>query len=210
MNDTASVLRELLERRVLILDGAMGTMIQRRGLSEADYRGARFEKHGKDLKGDMDILALTRPDVLRAIHDEYFAAGADIAETNTFGATTIVQSEYGLSDCAYEINLAAARTAKESAREWTKRTPHKPRFVAGSIGPLNKTLSLSPSVSDPGFRAVTFEQVREAYGQQVKALVEGGADILLVETIFDTLNAKAALVAIEDVFESEGVRLPVM
>jgi 5-methyltetrahydrofolate--homocysteine methyltransferase len=210
MNDTASILRELLERRVLVLDGAMGTMVQRRGLSEADYRGARFEKHGQDLKGDTDILALTRPDVLRAIHDEYFEAGADIAETNTFGATTIVQAEYGLSDFAYEINVAATRAAKQSAVEWTRRTPKKPRFVAGSIGPLNKTLSLSPSVSDPGFRAVTFDEVRSAYGQQVKGLIAGGADILLVETIFDTLNAKAALVAIEDVFESEGVRLPVM
>ncbi len=210
MNDTAGILRELLDRRVLVLDGAMGTMIQRRGLSEADYRGARFEKHEHDLKGDMDILALTRPDVIRSIHDAYFEAGADIAETNTFGATTIVQSEYGLHDCAYEINLAAARTAKQSAAEWTRRTPHKPRFVAGSIGPLNKTLSLSPSVADPGFRAVTFDQVREAYGQQVKALIEGGVDILLLETIFDTLNSKAALFAIDEVFEAHGVRLPVM
>jgi 5-methyltetrahydrofolate--homocysteine methyltransferase len=210
MIDTETTLRELLRQRILVLDGAMGTMIQRRGLTEADYRGARFERHPKDLKGDTDVLALTRPDVLRAIHDEYFDAGADIAETNTFGATSIVQAEYGLEHAAYEINLAAARVAKESAVAWTKRTPRKPRFVAGSIGPLNKTLSLSPSVADPGYRAVTFDQVREAYADQVRALVEGGVDILLVETIFDTLNAKAALVAIEEVFEEKGTRLPVM
>ncbi len=205
-----NVLRELLARRILVLDGAMGTMVQRRGLSEADYRGARFERHGQDLKGDTDVLALTRPDVLRSIHDAYFDAGADIAETNTFGATRIVQAEYGLADAAYEMNVAAARAAVESARAWTKRTPGKPRFVAGSIGPLNKTLSLSPSVADPGFRAVTFDEVREAYAEQVRGLLEGGVDLLLVETIFDTLNAKAALVAIEDVFDSLGTRLPVM
>jgi 5-methyltetrahydrofolate--homocysteine methyltransferase len=210
MIDTETTLRELLRQRILVLDGAMGTMIQRRGLTEADYRGARFERHPKDLKGDTDVLALTRPDVLRAIHDEYFDAGADIAETNTFGATSIVQAEYGLEHAAYDINLAAARVAKESALAWSKRTPRKPRFVAGSIGPLNKTLSLSPSVADPGYRAVTFDQVREAYADQVRALVEGGVDILLVETIFDTLNAKAALVAIEEVFEEKGTRLPVM
>jgi 5-methyltetrahydrofolate--homocysteine methyltransferase len=207
---TETTLRELLARRILVLDGAMGTMIQRRGLSEADFRGGRFERHPKDLKGNTDVLALTRPDVLRAIHDEYFAAGADIAETNTFGATRIVQAEYALDEAAYDINVAAARAAAESAREWTKRTPGKPRFVAGSIGPLNKTLSLSPSVADPGYRAVTFDAVRDAYAEQVRGLIEGGVDILLVETIFDTLNAKAALVAIEDVFDAVGARLPVM
>src|SRR5579884_966225 len=207
---TETTLRELFDERVLVLDGAMGTMIQRQGLSEADYRGARFERHPHDLKGDTDVLALTRPDVLRAIHDAYFDAGADIAETNTFGATRIVQAEYGLADAAYEMNVAAARAARDSAREWTKRTPGKPRFVAGSIGPLNKTLSLSPSVADPGYRAVTFDEVRDAYAEQVRGLVEGGADLLLVETIFDTLNAKAALVAIEDAFDALGTRLPVM
>ena len=210
MNDTESTLRELLGRRVLILDGAMGTMIQRRGLTEADYRGARFDRHPKDLKGNTDVLALTRPDVLRAIHDAYYDAGADIAETNTFGATSIVQAEYGLEAHAFEINVAAARAARESAQEWTRLTPGKPRFVAGSIGPLNKTLSLSPSVADPGYRAVTFDQVREAYAEQVRGLVEGGADLLLVETIFDTLNAKAALFAIEETFAALGTRLPVM
>jgi 5-methyltetrahydrofolate--homocysteine methyltransferase len=210
MNDTDSTLRELLERRILVLDGAMGTMIQRRGLSEADYRGARFASHGRDLKGDMDVLALTRPDVLGAIHEEYLAAGADIIETNTFGATTIVQSEYGLEAAAYDINVESARIARRCADAWSKKTPGKPRFVAGSIGPLNKTLSLSPSVADPGYRAATFDQVRDAYAEQVRGLVEGGADILLVETIFDTLNSKAALVAIEEVAAATGRRLPVM
>ncbi|HEY8039769.1 MAG TPA: methionine synthase [Polyangiaceae bacterium] len=210
MIDTETTLREILARRIVVLDGAMGTMIQRRGLSEGDYRGARFERHGRDLKGNTDVLALTRPDVLRAIHDEYFDAGADIAETNTFGATGIVQAEYDLAEHAHDINIAAARAARDSAQEWTRRTPGKPRFVAGAMGPLNKTLSLSPSVADPGYRAVTFEQVRDAYAEQARALLEGGVDLLLVETIFDTLNAKAALVAIEDVFQQVGRRLPVM
>jgi 5-methyltetrahydrofolate--homocysteine methyltransferase len=210
MTHTEALLRELASRRILVLDGAMGTMIQRRGLAEADFRGARFERHPKDLKGDFDPLVLTRPDVIRDVHDAYFAAGADIVETNTFNATSIVQSEYGLEAYAREMNVAAARLAKESAREWTERTPEKPRFVAGALGPLNKTLSLSPSVADPGYRAVTFDQVHDAYAEQVRGLIEGGADVLLVETIFDTLNAKAALVAVEDVFEETGVRLPVM
>jgi 5-methyltetrahydrofolate--homocysteine methyltransferase len=210
MSTVETTLRELLARRILVLDGAMGTMVQRSGVTERDYRGARFERHPSDLKGDTDVLVLTRPDVIRGIHDAYFEAGADIAETNTFGATSIVQAEYGLEAHAFEMNVVAARIAKESAREWTKRTPGKPRFVAGSIGPLNKTLSLSPSVADPGYRAVTFDQVRDAYAEQVRGLVEGGADLLLVETIFDTLNAKAALVAIEDTFDALGVRLPVM
>ncbi|HTQ44635.1 MAG TPA: homocysteine S-methyltransferase family protein, partial [Polyangiaceae bacterium] len=160
MSTVEQTIRELLARRILVLDGAMGTMVQRSGVTEADYRGARFERHPKDLKGDTDVLVLTRPDVIRRIHDEYFEAGADIAETNTFGATSIVQAEYDLGEHAFEMNVAAARIAKESAREWTKRTPGRPRFVAGSIGPLNKTLSLSPSVADPGYRAVTFDQVR--------------------------------------------------
>jgi 5-methyltetrahydrofolate--homocysteine methyltransferase len=210
MNDTETTLRELLHRRILLLDGAMGTMIQRRTLTEGDFRGARFERHPNDLKGNFDVLALTRPDVIGSIHDAYFEAGSDIAETNTFGATRIVLSEYGLQDTAFEMNVAAARTAVESARAWTKRTPGKPRFVAGAMGPLNKTLSLSPSVADPGFRAVTFDEVRLAYAEQVRGLIEGGVDLLLVETIFDTLNAKAALVAIEEVFEELGTRLPLM
>ncbi len=210
MTDTDSILRELLSRRIVVLDGAMGTLIQRRRLSESDFRGARFAAHPRDLKGDNDLLVLTRPDVIRDVHDAYFEAGADLVETNTFNSTGIVQADYGLESVAYELNVAAARLAKESARRWTERTPGKPRFVAGAIGPLNKTLSLSPSVADPGFRAVTFDQVREAYAEQVRGLLEGGADLLLLETFIDTLNAKAALVAVEEVFEEKGVRLPLI
>ncbi|MDP9001940.1 MAG: methionine synthase [Myxococcota bacterium] len=210
MNDTDSILRELIDRRILLLDGAMGTMIQRRNLSEGDFRGARFERHPRDLKGDNDILVLTRPDVVRAVHDAYFEAGADLVETNTFNSTSIVQADYGMEGHAYEMNVAAARLAKESAREWTKRTPKKPRFVAGAIGPLNKTLSLSPSVADPGYRAVTFDEVRDAYAEQVRGLIDGGVDLVLLETFIDTLNAKAALVAVQDVFDGMGVRLPII
>ncbi|MDP9150987.1 MAG: methionine synthase [Myxococcota bacterium] len=210
MNEIEGILREELTHRVLILDGAMGTMIQRHRLSEKDFRGARFERHPSDLQGNNDLLVLTRPDVIRSVHDAYFEAGADLVETNTFNSTSIVQADYRLEALAYELNVAAARLAKESAREWTKRTPRKPRFVAGAIGPMNKTLSLSPSVADPGYRAVTFDQVRESYAEQVRGLIDGGADLLLLETIFDTLNAKAALFAMEDVFEEKGVRLPLM
>jgi 5-methyltetrahydrofolate--homocysteine methyltransferase len=210
MNDTEATLRELLSRRILLLDGAMGTMVQRRHLTEGDFRGALFAGHSRDLKGNFDVLTLTQPDVIGAVHDAYFDAGADIVETCTFNATSIVQAEYGLEDRAFALNVAAARLARERAKAWTARTPRKPRFVAGAIGPLNKTLSMSPSVADPGYRAVTFDQVRASYAEQVRGLIEGGADVLLVETIFDTLNAKAALVAIEDVFEQDGVRLPVM
>jgi 5-methyltetrahydrofolate--homocysteine methyltransferase len=210
MIDTETTLRELMSQRVLVLDGAMGTLIQRRGLTEADFRGERFRHHPRDLQGDNDLLVLTRPDVVRAVHDAYFEAGADLVETNTFNSTAIVQADYGLEAHAYELNVAAVRLAKESAREWTKRTPEKPRFVAGAVGPLNKTLSLSPSVADPAYRAVTFDQVRDTYAEQIRGLIEGGADLLLLETFIDTLNAKAALVAVEDVFDEKGVRLPVI
>jgi len=210
MSETETTLREIASKRILVIDGAMGTMIQRHGLSEGDFRGSRFERHPKDLKGDNDVLVITRPDVVRGVHDAYFDAGADIVETNTFNATSIVQVDYGLEGHAYEINVAAARLARESAREWTKRTPKKPRFVAGAIGPMNKTLSLSPSVADPGYRAVTFDEVRASYAEQVRGLIDGGADVLMAETIIDTLNAKAALVAIQDVFEEKGVHLPLM
>jgi 5-methyltetrahydrofolate--homocysteine methyltransferase len=210
MRDTDTILREEMGRRILVLDGAMGTLIQRRSLSEEDFRGARFERHPRDLKGDNDLLVLTRPDVVRDVHNAYFEAGADLVETNTFNSTSIVQADYGLEAHAYELNVAAARLAKQCALEWTKRTPKKPRFVAGAIGPLNKTLSLSPSVADPGYRAVTFDEVREAYAEQMRGLIEGGADLFLLETFIDTLNAKAALVAVEDVFEEKGVRLPVI
>ncbi|MGO9708435.1 MAG: methionine synthase [Polyangiaceae bacterium] len=208
--DVLATLQELLASRILIMDGAMGTMIQRHKPTEADYRGARFRAHSHDLKGDNDILVLTRPEIVRGIHDEYFAAGADMVETNTFAATSVAQADYALESVVYELNVEAARLAKASAAEWTKRTPKKPRFVAGSIGPMNRTLSISPSVNDPAFRAVTFDQVRASYAEQVRGLIDGGADTLLVETIFDTLNAKAALVAIDEVFAERGTRLPIM
>jgi 5-methyltetrahydrofolate--homocysteine methyltransferase len=191
----------LLTRRILVLDGAMGTMIQRHTLDEADYRGERLREHPRELRGDADVLVLTRPDVIRAIHGEYLAAGADIIETDTFNANAISQSEYGLQHLVYEMNVAAAKLAKDVAAEWTARTPDKPRFVAGSIGPTNRTLSISPDVNDPAFRGTTFDAVRDAYADQVRGLLDGGVDLLLVETIFDTLNAKAALVAIQEILE---------
>jgi 5-methyltetrahydrofolate--homocysteine methyltransferase len=205
-----AALDALLRQRVLILDGAMGTMIQRYQLTEEDFRGDRLKDHPSDLKGNSDLLILTRPDVIGAIHREYLAAGADIIETNTFTSTAIAQADYGLESLVYELNVNGARIAREAAAEWTARTPDKPRFVAGSIGPMNRTLSISPDVNDPAFRGMTFDQAREAYAEQVRGLVDGGADVLLLETIFDTLNAKAAIVAIEEVFEARGVRLPLM
>ncbi len=203
-------LHRLLRSRVLILDGAMGTMIQRHKLTDADFRGARFAGHPRELRGDSDVLVLTRPDVIGAIHREYLAAGADIIETNTFGATAIAQGDYGLEPYVYEMNVEGSRIARAAADEWTAKTPERPRFVAGSLGPTNRTLSISPDVNNPAFRAVSFDAVREAYAEQVRGLVDGGCDLLLLETIFDTLNAKAAIVAIEDVFEATGTRLPLM
>jgi 5-methyltetrahydrofolate--homocysteine methyltransferase len=208
--DPASRLRQLLERRILILDGAMGTMIQRHKLTEADFRGERFANHPRDLRGDSDVLVLTQPGIISSIHHEYLAAGADIIETNTFGGTVIAQGDYGLESAVYDINFEGARLARQAAEEWTARTPDRPRFVAGSIGPTNRTLSISPDVNNPAFRATTFDEMRAAYETQVRGLVEGGSDILLLETIFDTLVAKAALVAIENVFDETGVRLPLM
>jgi 5-methyltetrahydrofolate--homocysteine methyltransferase len=207
MNTT---LDTLLAKRILILDGAMGTMIQRYKLTEADFRGERFRDHAHDLKGDSDVLVLTRPDVISAIHHEYLAAGADIIETNTFGATAIAQADYALEPYVYEMNVEGARLAKAAAVEWTAKTPDRPRFVAGSMGPTNRTLSISPDVNNPAFRAATFDAMRDAFAEQVRGLIDGGADILLLETIFDTLVAKAAIVAIEHVFEEKGVRLPLM
>ncbi len=203
-------LRALLERRIVVLDGAMGTMLQRYKLGEADFRGTRFERHEIDLKGNSDLLSLTRPDVVRAIHDAYFEAGADIVETNTFTATSIAQAEYGLSTLAYEMNRASAEIARKSADAFMEKDEARPRFVAGALGPLNRSLSFSPKVDDASFRAVTFDEVKDAYADQVRGLVDGGVDVLLAETVFDTLNLKAAIVAIEEVFESKGVRLPVM
>ena len=199
----------LLAKRVLILDGAMGTMIQRYKLTEADFRGSRFADHPRDLRGNSDILVLTRPDVIAAIHREYLAAGADIIETNTFTSTAIAQADYGLETLAYELNREGARLAREAADEWTGKTPDSPRLVAGSMGPMNRTLSLSPKVEDPAFRGMTFDEARGAYEDQVRGLIDGGVDLLLLETIFDTLNAKAGIVAIESVFEALGRRLPV-
>lgn len=203
-------IEEILTDRILILDGAMGTMIQRHGLTEADFRGDRFGDWPKQLKGNNDLLSITRPDVIGAIHRQYLEAGADIIETNTFNATSISMQDYGMSHLAAGINLAAARLAREAADEYTRRTPHKPRFVAGSIGPTNKTASMSPRVEDPMFRAATFDDFRKAYHEQITALVEGGVDLLLIETIFDTLNAKAAIFAAREVAAETGVNTPLM
>ncbi|MCX7157263.1 MAG: methionine synthase [Rhodocyclales bacterium] len=206
--DRSTELRELLAQRLLILDGAMGTMVQRHGLVEADYRGSRFAAHGKDLKGNNDLLSITRPDVIGSIHAEYLEAGADIIETNSFNATRVSQAEYGLADLAFELNVAAARLARETADRYS--TPDKPRFVAGVLGPTSRTASLSPDVNDPGARNITFDALVADYVDAARGLTEGGADILLVETVFDTLNAKAALFAIEKFFDEAGRRWPLM
>lgn len=203
-------IRSLLKNRILILDGAMGTMIQRYRLEEEDFRKGWFEDHPSSLKGNNDLLSLTRPDVISAIHREYLEAGADIIETNTFSGTWIAQADYDLEKAVYDINFHGARLAKEACDEFTKVNLAKPRFVAGSIGPTNRTASISPDVNDPGYRAITFDQLVDAYTEQTNALIDGGADILLVETIFDTLNAKAALFAIDTVFEERGIQLPIM
>ncbi|MEM9022861.1 MAG: homocysteine S-methyltransferase family protein [Bacteroidota bacterium] len=203
-------IRDILKERILVLDGAMGTMIQRHKLEEEDFRGEDFKDHDHPLKGNNDLLSITRPDIIKEIHAAYYAAGADIAETNTFSGTSIAQADYGLETIVYRLNYESARIAREVAEEFTAREPHKPRFVAGSIGPTNRTASLSPDVNDPGYRAVTFDQLVEAYADQVRGLIDGGSHLLLVETIFDTLNAKSALYAIETVYEEKAVRLPIM
>jgi len=201
---------ELLSQRILILDGAMGTMIQQYKLQEEDFRGDthRFDNHPIDLKGNNELLSITKPEVILEIHQKYLAAGADIIETNTFGATTVAQDDYHLAEFAREMNLASAKLARQACDEYS--TPDKPRFVAGALGPTPKTASISPDVNDPGARNVDFETLRKAYYEQVESLVEGGIDLLLVETIFDTLNAKAALFAIDEYFENSGERLPIM
>ena len=201
-----SALETALANRILVLDGAMGTMIQRHALEEFDFREGAFEDHPKPLKGNNDLLSITRPEIIKDIHRQYLAAGADIIETNTFSGTTIAQADYGLEDAVYQINFQSAKIAKEVCSEFTDR----PRFVAGSIGPTNRTASISPDVNDPGFRAVSFDDLVLAYKQQVNALMDGGVDTLLVETIFDTLNAKAALFAIDEVFEEREMKLPIM
>ncbi len=211
--DRTAELSALLDRRILILDGAMGTMIQQHRLSESDFRGAPacgLAGHAHDLKGDNDLLSITRPDVVRAIHDAYFDAGADIVETNTFSATSIAQADYGLAARAKELNRAAAAVARESADRWTAKTPDRPRFVAGALGPTNRTASISPDVHDPAARNVTFDELAGAYREAAQGLVEGGVDLLLVETVFDTLNAKAALFGIATLFDELGARLPLI
>ena len=197
-----------LGARIMILDGAMGTMIQQYKLSEADFRSERFAAHGKDVKGNNELLSLTRPDIILAIHKQYLAAGCDVIETNTFGATTIAQGDYDLAEIAYELNLISAQLARQACDAHS--TPERPRFVAGALGPQPKTASISPDVNDPGARNVTFEELRVAYTEQLNGLLDGGVDLILIETIFDTLNAKAAIFAVEEVFEARGERLPVM
>jgi 5-methyltetrahydrofolate--homocysteine methyltransferase len=210
MMTTTDRLHTLLATRILLLDGAMGTMIQRRTLGEQDFRGERFRDHPRDLKGNGDVLVLTRPDVVGAIHREYLEAGADIIETNTFSSTAIAQADYGLEAFAYELNVAGARVARNAVEEWSRKTPGRPRFVAGAIGPTNRTLSISPDVNNPALRAVSFDQMRDAYRDQVRGLMDGGADLLLIETIFDTLNAKAAIAAILETFDERRTELPLM
>jgi 5-methyltetrahydrofolate--homocysteine methyltransferase len=196
--------------RILIIDGAMGTMIQRYKLDEAGYRGVRFKDWPRDIKGNNDLLVLTQPQIIGKIHEEYLEAGADILETNTFNAQKISMADYGMEELSYEINVAAAKIARAAADKWSKKTPDKPRFVAGAVGPTNRTASISPDVNNPGYRNVSFDELREAYKEQVRGLIDGGVDIILIETIFDTLNAKAAGVATLEVFEEQDIELPVM
>jgi 5-methyltetrahydrofolate--homocysteine methyltransferase len=201
---------EQLRHRILVLDGAMGSLIQEYKLSDADYRGERFKDFPHEVKGNNDLLSITRPDVIKEIHAKYFTAGADIAETNTFSGTSIAMADYHMEELVYELNFESAKIAREVADEFTAQNPAKPRYVAGSIGPTNRTLSLSPDVNDPGYRAVTFDDLALAYKDQISALIDGGVDILLIETVFDTLNAKAALYACDQVFEERKLKLPIM
>lgn len=203
-------IEDILKERILILDGAMGTMIQRHALEEADFRGEKFRNHTSPLKGNNDLLSITRPDIIKDIHRQYLEAGADIIETNTFSGTAIAQADYHLEDYVYELNYQSAKIAREVADEITRKEPDKPRFVAGAMGPTNKTASLSPEVNNPGFRSVTFDQLAVAFKEQARALIEGGVDLLLLETIIDTLNAKAGLFAIQELFEETGRPVPVM
>ena len=210
MSHAAAEFEKLFQERIVIIDGAMGSLIQTYGLEEKDFRGTRFATHPKDLKGNNDLLSLTRPDIIEEIHGRYFAAGADLVETNTFSSTSIAQADYDLQAVVTDLNVAAAQCARRAADAAEAKTPGRQCFVAGAVGPLNRTLSMSPDVNRPDFRAVTWAQVTAAYEEQVRALLQGGVDVLLVETIFDTLNSKAALFAIERVFEALGRRVPVM
>jgi 5-methyltetrahydrofolate--homocysteine methyltransferase len=203
-------IEDILRERIMILDGAMGTMIQRHKLEEADFRGEILKNHPHPLKGNNDLLSITRPDIIKDIHRQYFEAGADIIETNTFGSTSVAQADYHLEHLVYQINYEAAKIAREVADEFTRREPNKPRFVAGSMGPTTKLASMSPDVNNPGFRAITFDELVVAFKEQAKGLLDGGADLLLPETITDTLNVKAALFAIQELFEETGKHVPVM
>ncbi len=210
MSDKASQLQQRLEKNILILDGAMGTMIQRHKLEEADYRGTRFSNWPSDLKGNNDLLVLTQPEIILDIHRQYLEAGADILETNTFNATSISMADYDMQSLVTEINVEAAKLARMAADEFTQANPDKPRYVAGVLGPTNRTASISPDVNDPGMRNINFDQLVSSYKEACKGLIEGGADLILIETIFDTLNAKAAAFAVDEVFEELGQSLPVM
>jgi 5-methyltetrahydrofolate--homocysteine methyltransferase len=203
-------IREELKTRVLVMDGAMGSLIQEYKLSQADYHGQRLKDFSFDLKGNNDILSITHPEIIREIHHKYLEAGADILLTNTFNATRISQADYHTEELVYEMNKASAEIAKQEAGKFTTDNPSKPRFVAGSLGPTNKTLSLSPNVNDPGYRAVTFDEMKAAYREQLEGLLDGGVDLLLIETIFDTLNAKAAIFAVEEALEARNIKLPLM
>ena len=205
-----TAIEKALQQRILVLDGAMGTMIQAYKFEEEDFRGDRFTTHPSPLKGNNDLLSLTQPEAIKAVHRAYFEVGADIVETNTFSSTSIGMADYAMEEWVYELNVQSAKLAREVADDFTKANPHKPRFVAGSIGPTNRTASMSPDVNDPGYRAVTFDDLVEAYSEQVRGLVEGGSDVLLVETVFDTLNAKAALFAIDVLKEENNWDIPVM
>jgi 5-methyltetrahydrofolate--homocysteine methyltransferase len=210
MTTAEEKLRAAAARRILVLDGAMGTLIQTLKLSEADFRGERFKEWPRDLRGNNDLLVLTRPDEIRRFHTEYLRAGADIVETNTFASTSIAQADYGMEALAYELNVAGARLAREAADIVSAETPDRPRFVAGAIGPTNRSASISPDVNNPGFRNITFDNLVKAYGEAVRGLIDGGADLILFETIFDTLNAKAGIFAVEQVFAEKSTRLPLM
>ncbi|MDA8957127.1 homocysteine S-methyltransferase family protein [bacterium] len=205
-----SNIHKVLQERILVLDGAMGTMLQAYKFTEEAFRGERFKDYPSPLQGNNDLLSITQPEAIKTIHGKYFEAGADIIETNTFSGTSIAMADYQMEDLVYELNYQSAKIAKEVANEYTLKQPDKPRFVAGAIGPTNRTASMSPDVNDPGYRAVTFNELRIAYKEQVQALIEGGVDILLVETVFDTLNAKAALFAIEEVKEEKNIDIPIM
>ncbi len=209
-HESDALLRELFTRRIALLDGAMGTMIQRHPLTEEDFRGEQFKNHRHDLKGNNDILSITRPDVIKGIHRGYFDAGSDIVETNTFSTTTVSQADYGLEDAVREINLAGAKVAREAADEFMGANPGRRVFVAGAVGPTNRTASMSPDVNNPGYRAVTFDSLVISYTEQVEALLDGGVDLLLLETVFDTLNLKSAIFACEEVFEKRGMRWPII